>query len=220
MNKFALPFFLLFIPIFGFAAKWYKGNTHVHTTLCGHADSTPDFVAQWYHDRGYNFLVLSEHNKFIDPSTVNLKGEVRDDFLLVPGEEVTGPVHSTAMNISRLVPWHFKDQNRSRIIQNHVDEIGKADGAMILNHPNFGRRLHSHEILPVKKLYMFELYNSHPGVHSFGNAHRPNLEILWDALLEKGMTIYGVSSDDAHKLQKWGEKRKQSGAGLGNGKFR
>ena len=213
MNKFALPFFLLFTPIFGFAAKWYKGNTHVHTTLCGHADSTPDFVAQWYHDRGYNFLVLSEHNKFIDPSTVNLKGEVRDDFLLVPGEEVTGPVHSTAMNISRLVPWHFKDQNRSRIIQNHVDEIGKADGAMILNHPNFGRRLHSHEILPVKKLYMFELYNSHPGVHSFGNAHRPNLEILWDALLEKGMIIYGVSSDDAHKLQKWGEKENNPGRG-------
>ena len=122
----------------------------MHTTLCGHADSTPDFVAQWYHDRGYNFLVLSEHNKFIDPSTVNLKGELRDDFLLVPGEEVTGPVHSTAMNINRLVPWQFKDENRSKIIQNHVDEIGKAKGAMILNHPNFGRRLHSHEIHPVK----------------------------------------------------------------------
>jgi hypothetical protein len=37
----------------------------------------PNAVAQWYHDRGYNFLILSEHNKFIDPSTVQLKGEVR-----------------------------------------------------------------------------------------------------------------------------------------------
>jgi hypothetical protein len=200
-------------PLLVFSSSWYKGNTHVHTTLCGHADSTPDFVAQWYHDRGYNFLILSEHNKFIDPSTITLKGEVRDDFLLVPGEEVTGPVHSTAMNISRLVPWGFKDKNRSKVIQNHVDETRKAGGTLILNHPNFGRPIHGHEISPVKNLYMFELYNAHPGVHSFGNAHRPSLEVLWDALLEKGMTIYGVSSDDAHKLQKWGEKENNPGRG-------
>ena len=160
---------IILIPLIsGYAGSWYKGNTHVHTTLCGHADSTPEFVAQWYHDRGYNFLVLSEHNKFIDPSTIKLKGDVREDFLLLPGEEVTGPVHSTAMNISRLVPWGFKDKDRSKIIQNHVDETRKAGGAVILNHPNFGRRLQTHEISPVKNLYMFELYNSHPGVHSFG----------------------------------------------------
>ncbi len=208
-----LSFLFILIPLILNSATWYKGNTHVHTTLCGHADTTPNAVAQWYHDRGYNFLILSEHNKFIDPSTVSLKGEVRDDFLLVPGEEVTGPVHSTAMNISRLVPWDFKDKNRSKVIQNHVDEIGKAGGAMILNHPNFGRPIHAHEISPVRNLYMFELYNSHPGVHSFGNAHRPNLEQVWDALLEKGMTIYGVSSDDAHKLKKWGEKENNPGRG-------
>ena len=203
----------ILIPSIVHSENWFKGNTHVHTTLCGHADSTPNVVAQWYHDRGYNFLILSEHNKFIDPSTVQLKGEVRDDFLLVPGEEVTGPVHSTAMNVSRLVPWGFKDKNRSKVIQNHVDEIGNAGGTMILNHPNFSRRIHTHEILPVKNLYMFELYNAHPGVHSFGNAHRPNLENFWDALLEKGMTIYGVSSDDAHKLAKWGEKENNPGRG-------
>jgi predicted metal-dependent phosphoesterase TrpH len=213
MKQFYLVCLFSLLPALGFSAKWYKGNTHVHTTLCGHADSTPEFVAQWYHDRGYNFLVLSEHNKFIDPSTVTLKGEVRDDFLLLPGEEVTGPVHSTAMNISRLVPWDFKHKDRTKIIQNHVDETRKAGGAVILNHPNWGRPIHSHEILPVKNLYMFELYNAHPGVHSFGNAHRPNLEQVWDALLEKKMTIYGVSSDDAHKLQKWGEKENNPGRG-------
>ena len=203
----------LLTPLIVHSATWHKGNTHVHTTLCGHADTTPNAVAQWYHDRGYNFLILSEHNKFIDPSTVQLKGEVRSDFLLVPGEEVTGPVHSTAMNVSRLVPWEFKDKNRSKVIQNHVDETRKVGGAVILNHPNWGRAIHTHEISPVKNLYMFELYNAHPGVHSFGNAHRPSLEVLWDALLEKGMTIYGVSSDDAHKLKKWGEKENNPGRG-------
>ena len=41
----------------------------------------------------------------------------------------------------------------------------------------------------------------------------PHLEQLWDALLEKGMILYGVSSDDAHKLQKWGEKENNPGRG-------
>ena len=93
-----------------------------------------------------------------------------------------------------------------------MDETRKAGGVVILNHPNYGRRLQTHEILPVKNLYMFELYNAHPGVHSFGNAHRPNLESgtpCW----RKKMTIYGVSSDDAHKLQKWGEKENNPGRG-------
>ena len=69
-------FIYLFLPTLALAGKWYKGNTHVHTVLCGHADSTPEVVAQWYHDRGYNFLVLIEHNKFIDPTTVKLTGAV------------------------------------------------------------------------------------------------------------------------------------------------
>ena len=127
MNKLILLFPLLF-PFIVYSSNWYKGNTHVHTILCGHADSTPEVVAQWYHDRGYNFLILSEHNKFIDPSTVELLGEIRDDFLLIPGEEVTGPVHSTAMNVTRLVPWEFKDKNRSKIVQWQINETKKAGG--------------------------------------------------------------------------------------------
>ena len=213
MKSFTFACCLFSLFHFSFGEAWYKGNTHVHTVLCGHADSTPEVVAQWYHDQGYNFLILSEHNKYIDPSTVELKGEVRSDFLLVPGEEVTGPVHSTAMNVSRLVPWTFKDKNRSKIIQNHVDEIEKAGGTNILNHPLSGRFLQVHEILPVQRLYMFELYNAHPKARNFRGAHHPSTEQLWDALLEKGMTIYGVSSDDAHKLAKWGEKENNPGRG-------
>ena len=66
MKQSAQILFFLVMPSLLFAGKWYKGNTHVHTVLCGHADSTPEAVAQWYHDRGYNFLVLSEHNIFLN----------------------------------------------------------------------------------------------------------------------------------------------------------
>ncbi|MBU63805.1 MAG: hypothetical protein CMI26_15040 [Opitutae bacterium] len=203
------------IPCLGQTARWYKGNTHAHTTLCGHADSPPAVVAQWYHDHGYHFAILSEHNKFIDPKTVKLKGEIRKDFLLLPGEEVTGrkTVHSTAMNVNRLVPWHFDHGHRSKIIQKHVDETIKAGGATILNHPNFGWAIQAKDMLPVKKLYLFELYNGHPSVRNFGDHKHPSTEELWDDLLTQGMTIYGVGSDDAHHFGQWNPGKSNPGRG-------
>ncbi len=206
---------IITLPCFGGTSQWYKGNTHAHTTLCGHADSTPSVVAQWYHDHGYNFAILSEHNKFIDPKTVKLKGEIRKDFLLLPGEEVTGrkTVHSTAMNVNRLVPWHFDHEHRSKIIQKHVDETIKAGGATILNHPNFGWAVQAKDMLPVKKLYLFELYNGHPSVRNFGDHRHPSTEQLWDDLLTQGMTIYGVSSDDAHHFGQWNPGKSNPGRG-------
>jgi len=197
------------------AGQWFKGNTHAHTELCGHADSSPQTVAQWYHDHGYNFVILSEHNKFIDPKSVKLKGRVRKDFLLVPGEEVTGhkTIHSTAMNVNRLVPWNFNHQLRSKIIQRHVDETIKAGGVTILNHPNFGWAVQARDMLPVKKLYLFELYNGHPSVHNFGNPRHPSTEQLWDDLLTQGMTIFGVGSDDAHHFADWSAKKSNPGRG-------
>ncbi|MEZ5458947.1 MAG: hypothetical protein R3E65_06450 [Steroidobacteraceae bacterium] len=41
---------------------WWKGNTHTHTWWSD-GDSPPESVAQWYRDRGYHFLVLSDHNR-------------------------------------------------------------------------------------------------------------------------------------------------------------
>lgn len=212
MKAFLLFSSSILLANLSFAATWHKGNTHVHTKLCGHADSTPEVVAQWYHDHGYNFLILSEHNKYIDPTTVKLLGEIRDDFLLIPGEEVTGPVHSTAMNVSRLVPWDFKDKNRTKVVQWQVEQTKEAGGITILNHPN-APLIRPAELYPVKDLYLFELYNAHPMTKNFGDAHRPSTSSLWNALLDKGMTIYGVASDDSHKFAKWDEKYDNPGRG-------
>ena len=214
--KYLTAFLLVLLPVQIFSgAKWYKGNTHVHTKLCGHADSTPEVVAGWYHERDYNFLILSEHNKFIDPATVKLKGKVRKDFILIPGEEVTGrkTIHSTAMNIDRLVPWHYDHKDRSGIIQQHVNATRDAGGTTILNHPNFGWAVKAEDVIPVKHLHMFELYNGHPSVRNFGDAHHPSTEQMWDTMLTAGMKVYGVASDDAHNFAKWGNKVSNPGRG-------
>src|SRR4051812_32695403 len=172
--------FVLFMLSCGAAdvdLKWYKGNTHTHTVLCGHADSAPDVVAAWYLEHGYNFLCLSEHNKFIDPASVELPKDRRADFILVPGQEITGSVHTTALNVSRLVPFKFTSKKQFEVIQFHVDGALDAKGLPILNHPNFNWAVKAEDILEVKRLHLFELYNGHPMVHDEGDATHISTEV-------------------------------------------
>ena len=185
--------------------KWYKGNTHVHTVLCGHADSSPEAVTRWYHDHGYNFLILSEHNKFINPKDVKMPENKRLDFLLIPGEEVTGKkhVHTTAMNVRELVDWNYDDKDRWKIIQKQVNDIEVAGGVTILNHPNYRDALTPEDVYPVDRLYMFELFNNLWENRKFKDDDplHPGEEVWWDRMLTKGMIMYGVGSDDAHKFK-------------------
>ena len=195
--------------------RWFKGNTHVHTELCGHADSTPAAVTQWYHERGYNFLCLSEHNQYVDPATVELPKNKRSDFMLIPGQEITGhhTIHTTALNTKSLVDWRHKHEKKSEVIQNHVDGTHHAHGVPILNHPNFHYAISAEDMLPVKRLHLFELYNGHPGVNNLGDDKHPSTEQIWDTLLSAGALIYGVSSDDAHQFKKWAKNASNPGRG-------
>lgn len=197
--------------------KWYKGNTHTHTTRCNHADTSPEDVTKWYHDHGYHFLVLSEHNVFIDPKKVAMPANARKDFILIPGEEITGQkhIHTTAMNIEKFIPFQYKNRynHQHEIIQSHVHETQKAGGHAILNHPNFQNALGAKDILPVEGLYLFELYNAHPSVKNFGGQGQVSTEDLWDSLLTAGKTVYGVSSDDAHTFKKLSKKDSNPGRG-------
>jgi hypothetical protein len=66
--------------------RWFKGNTHTHTRK-GDGDSSPEVVAQWYKDHGYQFLVLTDHYTITVPESPS--SSVDSSFLLIRGEEVT-----------------------------------------------------------------------------------------------------------------------------------
>ena len=91
---------------------WYKGNTHCHTLVSDGKNQPKDVVAA-YHNHGYNFLVITDHNFLLETDTIKKPANLRNDFLLVPGEEVTDriAVHTTAFNISHYVPFD-NDPNR------------------------------------------------------------------------------------------------------------
>ena len=181
---------------------WYRGNTHTHTTESD-GDSSPAYVARWYRDHGYAFLVLSDHNSLTDPAT--LSELVNEDFLLIPGEEVTSayenrPVHVNGLNLPRLVEPRT-GETLVATIQANVDAIREVDGVPHINHPNFGWAFGAEELAQVENDRLLEVFNGHPAVNNAGGGGSPSLDAIWDALLTGGKRIYGIAVDDAHHFQ-------------------
>ncbi|HEX4936582.1 MAG TPA: CehA/McbA family metallohydrolase [Gemmatimonadaceae bacterium] len=199
------------------ALKWYKGNTHTHT-LNSDGDSSPDDVARWYREHGYHFLVLSDHNFLTDPAALNALFGADEQYLLIPGEEVTDavggkPLHINGLAVDRLV----KPQGGATIaeaLQRDVDAIRAANGLPHLNHPNFGWAVTAADIQRVRNDKLFEIFNGHPLVNNLGGGGMPGLEEMWDVILSSGKLLYGVATDDAHQFKRPGDP---SAAGPGRG---
>ena len=198
------------------AMNWYKGNLHTHT-LNSDGDSTSSEVAAWYRGQRYHFLVLSDHNYFTEVEGLNAVHGAKEKFLLIPGEEVTDrfeakPVHVNAYNPRGLVePPH--GPTLVETLQRNVDAIRKAGGLPSLNHPNFGWAFTSKDLLGVRDLTLFEVYNGHPQVNNLGGGGFESLDEMWDALLTAGRCLYGIAVDDAHHFKQWGRQYSNPGRG-------
>src|SRR5690242_10724864 len=94
----AALFLLICLPL---QAAWFRGSTHAHTNQNDGQD-TPEAVARWYRDHGYQFLFITDHNSVTDVSSLGTPGK----FLVFPGEEITSDfgrwhVHVNALNAQR-----------------------------------------------------------------------------------------------------------------------
>ena len=179
--------------------RWLKGNTHAHT-LESDGDSSPAVVAAWYKRHGYNFLVLSDHNVWVDPA--KLAHLVDSSFLLIPGEELTTAfqtkaVHVNGLNIPRVIAPRT-DSTLLGTVQKNVDAVREAAGVPHINHPNFGWSLTPEILARVRGDKLIEIFNGHPLVHNNGGGGAPGMEAAWDYMLTSGKRIYGIATDDAH----------------------
>jgi hypothetical protein len=195
--------------------RWFKGNTHTHTTMSD-GDSSPEEVARWYKAHGYQFLVLSDHNTFTDPRA--LGGLIDSSFLLIPGEELTSgfqkkSVHVNGLNIHGVIPPQ-KDSTLLGTIQRNVDAVRSVGGVPHINHPNFGWSIDQETLLQIRNTSLLEIFNGHPLVHNAGGSGHPGAEEVWDHLLTSGMRIYGIAVDDAHDFkQEFAPNRSNPGKG-------
>ena len=138
-------------------------------------------------------------------------------FTLIQAEEMTtrgGIPHINALNLRDVVrPKLAKGQKKASLIQYYLDSIKtrseKYKVPMIahVNHINFADRITTEEMIEVKGLYFFEVYNGHPSVYSWGNSDKglPSGERHWDVINSMKLRrnpnylLYGVATDDGHE---------------------
>ena len=185
---------LLFFLTLDAHGGWLRGNTHTHT-LESDGDSTPAEVARWYAEHGYDFLVITDHDK-----VTRLESK---DILLIPGEEVTDrlpkkPLHVNAIGIETAIKPQG-GQNVVDVLQRNVDAVRKAGGIAQINHPNFGWAFGVEELLKIEGATLLEIASGHPYVNMQGP---PSVELMWDRLLTAGKRIWAVAVDDSHHLKR------------------
>jgi len=176
--------------------RWFKGNTHTHT-LRSDGDSSPEDVVRWYRQHGYDFLVITDHDKITTISD--------DKLLLIPGEEVTDrlpktPLHVNAIGLKSVV----KPQGGSSpadVLQRNVNAIREAGGIPAINHPNFGWAFGTDVLKKLENVKLVEIASGHPYVNMEGGGGVPSVEKMWDDVLTSGKTLYGIAVDDSHHLK-------------------
>jgi hypothetical protein len=165
---------------------WLRGNLHAHT---GNSDGphSPQGVIDAYAARGYDFLMLSDHDCLTDPAPLDPQG-----MTLIPGNEISanGPhiLHVAAQRT--LAP----DENRQAVI----DAIEAEGGLSILCHPNWEAHFNH---CPQEKLMEWQRY---AGIEVFNGVvtwleGSPMATDRWDQLLGHGRRVWGFAHDDCHK---------------------
>lgn len=191
---------------------WVKGNIHTHTTESD-GDHSPQAVADWYSTRGYDFLMITDHNKLTDISQI----KVREGFLLIPGEEISAgyagtPIHVNALGVDKqLAP--VSGTSKMDTLRKNVKIAVDAGGLAMINHPNWHYALTAAHIARAGNCNLFEIANCSSDCNNDGDAEHPSLEVVWDEVLTQGVEMYGVADDDTHHYQKFGPELHNPGRG-------
>ncbi len=189
-------------PYLSSGAKWLKGNLHTHTTESdGIYD--PQYVVDQYASNGYDFLMISDHDRLTDPEAIDSRGMV-----LIPGNEISaGGPHILHVGAKRRIEPHADRQ----LVLN---EIGADGGLSIVNHPNWNREFNH---CPQK--YIDE-WSGYDGMEVFNGAiyrlpGSPFAGDRWDRILAQGRRVWGFANDDYHRpddfLLGWNVVQSESG---------
>lgn len=173
-------------------ASQFKGNLHTHTTNSDGPLPPQETIAAYAH-RGYDFLMISDHDFITDVSAFDNCG-----MTLVPGNEITDRgMHMLHVNAAvKVEPYPAR--------QRVIDAInGLPDSLCILNHPNWGKRfVHStqEEIEALNGFIGIEIYNG-VSLRVEGSALATE---RWDMLLSRGRRVWGFGNDDGHIPEDYG----------------
>lgn len=176
--------------VFASGGHWYRGNMHMHSTESD-GKLPPDQAAAWYQERGYDFIVMTDHRKTIDVSGFGGSG-----FLVIPGMELDCVDHDRGASYHivgiGIEPFAQPEESRRGPGQALVDQIRAAGGQALLAHPYWLGQDVS-DLKDIVGAFGIEVYNA-----TCGRSGKENGAVHWDMLLERGVKVWGAATDDAH----------------------
>ncbi len=210
MNITALLLLGLFTP-----QGYLKGQLHAHTAHSGDSQTPIAEVTQFYADRGYDFLVLTDHN------IVTVAQEAPSGLLVFPGVELTQNLedcrpalleklpcllHTNALLVEAQQSHRVRGFSSTTLIR--LDHYAAAirwgvarGGVMQINHPNFYYAADGPLVaqLAQRGARLLEVANEAVDSNNAGAPPlHPSTETLWDEALTTGARIYATATDDAH----------------------
>jgi hypothetical protein len=223
-------------PVVAEPEVWLKGNTHVHAKPSG--DSTtpiPDVIA-YYEQRGYDFIVLTDHNRISEVGPTSTAGSpaVRATGMIVlagieltynptgciPAGDDSGRcrVHVNLLGPTARFDGKLEWANRAadeRVAkyQAAIETQKQLGGLIQLNHPNWYWGMTPDVLVEVARrgISLVEIANAQFAQWNAGDKDHPSTEMLWDAVLAKGYTMWGIASDDAHQFNADGSGKYPAG---------
>ncbi|MFO8082254.1 MAG: CehA/McbA family metallohydrolase [Armatimonadota bacterium] len=169
--------------------NWLRGNLHLHTTASD-GRLEPQEAVDGYHEQGYDFLAITDHNTVVDVDELDDRG-----MTLLPGVEIAEvggelgqTVHCVGIGPSR--QWERLEDDTAQASIARLSEICEA---CFVAHPSWSSLTFA-DILPIEGIIGVEVFNTtcRRGVG------RGTSEVQWDALVARGKEYVGLAVDDAH----------------------
>lgn len=163
---------------------WLKGNIHTHSVNSDGALKTGE-IATEYGRKNYDFVFLTDHNKFTVPEKPGRKP------FLIPAEEISfGQYHFVCLGLKR--EWSPKSFRTPAELLNRARREGVF---VVIAHPYWcGNSTQACIFSGHRACPGMEIYN---GVCDWLNGKGYSL-VQWDDLLDAGHRISGFAVDDMH----------------------
>lgn len=177
------------MQLFDTNKKWWKGNTHTHTTKSD-GRKNPEDVMEEYRQNGYDFLVLTDHRK--QSPEQDYRG-----MLVLSGTELdynhlkNQVVHITAFGLTDEIDY----PKALETPEDGIREINKAGGLAIMAHPYWS--LNTPDIMErMNGISGIEIYNTLSGTP--WNSDRADSAAFCDVIFANGYFSNLIAADDSH----------------------
>ena len=197
---------------------WYKGNLHCHSTNSD-GKLSPREVADLYKSHGYNFLAISDHDRYSD-----YRSEFNEEnFIILPAIEASAVLYKEKGSNDRIAIHHIHGILSTRAMQEKAAEnlflhlehypariyFGSWNGAAVAqelqddlqahgcitayNHPVWSR-VQEADFINLNGISALEIFN-----YGTVNESGTGLDVLhWDIMLRNGKKVWAFASDDNH----------------------